>query len=390
MKIVYVYDAIARIGGVEKILADKMNYFADVCAYDIYLITAAQGNHPFSFPISARVKHIDLNARFHLQYQYKAPLRWWMKWRLDCDFERKIKKQIAQIDPDIIIATTYYKADVVCRLECRAKKIIESHCVKSHTGINDGIKRSKPIQLLYDYLLKKSFLTIEEKSDAIVSLTEGDSKEWNADCKRKFVIPNSIPEIPPATSPRTAQRAISAGRLTKEKAFHRMIAAWMKVYRIHPEWQLDIYEEGEEKKVLLHTIKALGLEGVVRIHPFSTDLEQEFLDSSMFLLSSLYEGFGLVLIEAMACGLPCIAFDCPYGPGEIIHHNKDGVLLPDFDKLSTDAHELWTMAWSVNKLISNPSLREKLGNAARENAKRFLPDKVMTKWIDLFNQLAAR
>ena len=139
MKIVYVYDAIARIGGVEKILADKMNYFADVCAYDIYLITAAQGNHPFSFPISARVKHIDLNARFHLQYQYKAPLRWWMKWRLDCDFERKIKKQIAQIDPDIIIATTYYKADVVCRLECRAKKIIESHCVKSHTGINVGI-----------------------------------------------------------------------------------------------------------------------------------------------------------------------------------------------------------------------------------------------------------
>ena len=108
MKIVYVYDAIARIGGVEKILTDKMNYFADVCAYDVYLITAAQGEHPFSFPISARVKHVDLNVRFHLQYRHKAPLRWWMKWRMDCDFEKKIKKQIAQIDPDIIIATTYY------------------------------------------------------------------------------------------------------------------------------------------------------------------------------------------------------------------------------------------------------------------------------------------
>ena len=390
MKIVYVYDAIARIGGVEKILTDKMNYFADVCAYDVYLITAAQGEHPFSFPISARVKHVDLNVRFHLQYRHKAPLRWWMKWRMDCDFEKKIKKQIAQIDPDIIIATTYYKADVVCRLECRAKKIVESHCVKSRTGINDGIKRSKPIQLLHERMIRKSFLTIEEKCDAIVTLTDGDSKEWNTDSKRKFVIPNSIPDLPPATSPLTVKRAISAGRLTKEKAFHRIIATWLKVYRIHPGWRLDIYGEGKEKKSLLHMIERLGLEEVVKIHPFSDDLEQEFLDSSMFLMSSLYEGFGLVLIEAMSCGLPCIALNCPYGPGEIIHHDEDGILLPYFERMSPDGHELWDMATAIHRLIINHPLRRQLGKEAKENSKRFLADKVMIKWIDLFNRLTAQ
>ena len=120
------------------------------------------------------------------------------------------------------------------------------------------------------------------------------------------------------------------GRLTKEKAFHRMIAAWMKVYRIHPEWQLDIYGEGEEKKVLLHTIKALGLEGVVRIHLSVPTLSKNsstapcfcylhYMKVSDWYSSKRWPADSLYRVRLSIC------------PGEIIHHNKDGVLLPDFD-----------------------------------------------------------
>ena len=130
-------------------------------------------------------------------------------------------------------------------------------------------------------------------------------------------------------------------------------------------------------------IERLGLEEVVKIHPFSDDLEQEFLDSSMFLMSSLYEGFGLVLIEAMSCGLPCIALNCPYGPGEIIHNDET-------ERMAPDGHELWDMATAIHRLIINHPLRRQLGKEAKENSKRFLADKVMIKWIDLFNRLTAQ
>lgn len=141
MKIVYVYDSIARIGGMERILTDKMNYLAEIYGHEVYLITSSQGNHPLSFPLSDKVEHIDLDTKFHLQYQHPLLEQLKVGWTLNHKFEQKLKKEIKFINPDIISGNTSFKADLICKLNCKAKKIIESHCAKIYTRIPANRKR---------------------------------------------------------------------------------------------------------------------------------------------------------------------------------------------------------------------------------------------------------
>lgn len=381
MKIVYVYDAIARIGGVERILVDKMNYLAEVYGYEVYLITAAQGNHPFSFPLSNKVKHIDIDARFHVQYQYKYPKRLWMKWKLDRRFKLNLEKQIQQIDPDIVIGTTYYKADIICNLKCRAKKIIESHCAKSHTGQNEGKERSLIMEWLYKRQLAKYNQTIETKSDVIVTLTKGDASEW----ERKegiFTIPNMTKLFPGKEAAYKAHRVISVGRLVYQKGYDRLIDVWKIVNQKHPDWKLDIFGKGELQDELQKQISENHLEKSIKIYPPISNITEEYLHSSIYVTSSRFEGFALVLIEAMSCGLPCISYDCPYGPSDLIKNNENGFLVENGNTQQ--------MASAICSMIDNQNIRQKFGKNAKQTANQYNPNNIMHQWYDLFNKIMTK
>jgi len=374
MRIVYIYGAFALYGGIEKILIEKMNYLSQFPDYHLYVITTYQGEHPISFPLSPKVTHIDLNIRFHTVYQYKLLLqRIYHRYKLNNLFKEKFKKCIDEIQPDIIVATSIHHTKAVIELPCKAKKVIECHTDRSQKNYTSNwIKRK--IHSVINLRNNKSV----SKADALVTLTNESAKEW-ASIKKALVIPNMISPSPVNTISPLSKRVIAVGRLVYEKGFDILIDAWLYVYKKHPDWSLHIFGDGSKKDKLTEQINQLGLTNNIKIHEPTKYIYDEYSKSSIFVMSSRSEPFGLVLAEAMSCGLPCVAFNCPYGPRNIIEHNKNGILINGYDKKE--------LSKKINYLIENESIRVELGKGAKVSAKRFYPENIIPKWKYLFEEL---
>jgi glycosyltransferase involved in cell wall biosynthesis len=174
------------------------------------------------------------------------------------------------------------------------------------------------------------------------------------------------------------KRVISAGRYMPEKGFDRLLKAWGLIKKKFHDWELYIFGNGN-RMPYQEIADQLQLGESVHLMPATKDIADEFAKSSIYVMSSRYEGFGLVLAEAMSCGLPCISFDCPYGPHEIIRDREDGFLAEDGN--------IEDLAKKLEQLMSNEDLRIRMGTKAIQNIYRFNPEVIMAQWINLFNNI---
>ena len=217
--------------------------------------------------------------------------------------------------------------------------------------------------------------------DATVVLTRQDREENWKGRKGVHVIPNPCIWKPERSSSLDCPKAVAVGRLVPVKGFNLLINAWEKVAVSHPEWTLEIWGDGPEREPLERLVREKGLEKNVLLCGSTGKVREKLLQSSMLVFSSLFEGFGMVLVEALACGVPCVAFECPCGPRDVISPEEDGLLIPPGN---TDE-----LARAIVRLMEQPELRSRMGAAARNKAARYAMEAVSSAWMKLFHELKA-
>ena len=374
MRILYVTDALAIWGGLERVLVEKANYLAAHDGNEVFMLTISQGEHPFPFPLDNMVTHADLNIPFYTQYQYSGIRRLLSLRRLHRDCRKGIRQQLNYINPDVILCPRIEFVKDICKVKGDTPLVFESHS----SFWTSRFERAGLLRRLHTWWMNQS----AKQAQAVVTLTEGDAAAWKKVNNHVFVIPDVVHlNEKDVYSNVDAKSAVFVGRLSRQKNIGCLLSIWQLVRQRHPDWQLHVYgEKGDIEEPLWQQLHEEG--NGITVHSPTTEILNVYQQHAMLLLTSRYEPFGMVLLEAMSCGLPVIAFDCPYGPADIITDDMDGFLVKDWDIMS--------FADKVCLLMENQDLRQQMGQAAIRSSQRYRSDRIMSVWQELFESLGPK
>ena len=368
MKVVYLYPAIAIWGGIERILVDKMNYLVRQYGYEVYMITSDQGQHTIPYELDERIHFTDLDIRFHTRYRYKGWRRYKEYGRLSRLYHDRLRILLEKVRPDVIVCTTSQFVRPLLQIKGNIPLVVESHINFSH-----------PDTLLHRIRNRYNNYWIG-KAEAVVTLTNGDAENWSRVSKYVHVIPNVVYLNETSQySDCTAKRVLFVGRFEEQKSIEDLFAIWKLVHPQHPDWYLDLYGEGTQWNHFKQEAAALNIN--IEVHPPTRQIMDVYRSSSILVLTSLYEPFGLVLPEGMSCGLPVVSFDSPYGPATIITEREEGFLIPNRN------HQVF--ANRLGLLMNDIDLRQQMGMKAIVSSQRFSSDIIMPMWKELIEQLSS-
>lgn len=357
----------------ERIVISKANKFVNL-GHSVYIVTNSQHDRPPFFKINDGIKCVDLDINYD-EIENTSFLKKTLKYLLkQIAHKKRLQKFVSEIKPDIIISTYGYEINFLHKLKTSAKKIAEIHFSRDFRLYRN---RQGLWKLANKWLSHRSFENIK-KYDAFVCLTKEDSKKWNG-LPNLYVIPNFIEEKANTPAPLNSKEVIAVGRLNYQKGYDRMISIWKKVNEKYPDWKLHIYGNGELKEELQNKIYQECLSSGIELTAPVNDIYKKLSMSSIYIMTSRYEGLPMVLLEAMACGLPIVSFNCPCGPTDLLESSNAGFLIKDGDEDE--------FANKIISLIEDKNQREIVGKNSYRYVDNFTADKVISKWISLFEKL---
>lgn len=370
MKILYFIDSLCSGGGTERVLATKVNWLCEQPEIDVSIVTLEEEDAPF-FKIDKKVNVIKLKGIRKGNYKKKGEIK---------KYKAAIEKLVADLKPDILVAVSGMSIEVLPSLNTSGKKILEFHYTKNYlVNFVRGIKNLKYCRL---HILKMQWLQYRlaqtaKKYDKFVGLTAKDIKLWGNPKNMTFVH-NPLSFRSKEKSTCENKTIIAIGSWTPAKGMDQLLEAFGPLASKYPDWKVDLYGAGQDEQRLKDIIKYYGMEKQVYLNPPVKDIQSKLLESSIYAFPSRSDGFGLVITEAMECGLPTVAMDCPCGPCEILDETT-GIIVPDKDILSFRS--------ALEKLIQDTKLRIEMGKAAYESVKKFYPEEIMPKWLKIFREL---
>lgn len=377
LKIVYCTPALYMAGGVERVLTLKANYFAEHFGYDITIILTEGKDKPLFYPLSDRIKIVNLNVNFEELWTCSFVKKVFVYLSKQRIFKKRLTAELMHIRPDITVSLLRREINFINDIKDGSKKIGELHVNRAnYRNFEEG--DANFIKNLFAKFWMRSLVSHLKQLDKFIVLTEEDKASWT-ELSNVEVIPDPLAFDIAEVSPMKAKRVIAVGRYVYQKGFDLLLQAWAKIEKHFPDWELAIYGMGD-RSPYENLARQLGVDmNRCHLNGSTQNIKKEYLESSLFVFSSRFEGFGMVLIEAMACGLPVVSFDCPCGPKDIVSHDEDGLLVPsgDIDKLAN----------AMSQLMDSYELRHQMAKNAICNVRRFQIDEIADRWQLLFEDV---
>lgn len=376
-KIVYFVGGLLSPNGMGTILSQKINYLAEHTDYDLYMVLTEKAGSPWYYDIHPRVKWVNFDINFDELDIMPFHQKLWHYYLKQRKFKRMFNDYLMQVRPDVTVSICRREINFITDIQDGSKKIAEIHFARPFYR-----KFDKPFfpEFINEWISRQwigSFVNKLKRLDRFVVLTKEDSLNW-PELNNLEVIPNFVKSGSSARSSYSCKQVVAVGRYSWQKGFDLLINAWKIVNASYPDWQLAIYGNGDNG-FYQKQADDLGLSSVITCHGPVENIHEKYVESSLFVLSSRYEGFGLVLVEAMGAGLPIVSFACPCGPSDIVENGLTGILVPPGN--------VEQLAEKICFLIEHQDVRQAMGEKAISRAKMFTQERVMQQWIELFENL---
>lgn len=359
MKIIYIVSSIKDSGGIGRILSYKLNYLIEK-NYEIEVVCQEEPSKDIFY---------NFNPKIIIHYISKGK----NTWEYFINYKQKLHSFAENHNTSIFVVCDFGWKGFLTNyiLHTKIPVIFEVH----GSVLNENSNK-------YGFLIRKIRAKLRKfllnSYSNVVFESENSKEEWNFPNNYR-IIPNPIHLHSTQKSSLQNSKVMMVSRHSYEKGVDRMLSIWAKINAKYPNWTLEIYGDGDLVNSHKIVAKKLYIESSVSFFKPIINIEEKYVEASIFVLTSRSEGFGIVLVEAMSFGIPVVAYDCPIGPRSIISNTKNGFLIKDGNEQD--------FVNKMTELIENFELRKQIGTTATEVVLQYNLVTIMDKWEELFNSL---